>query len=322
MGSVRTSTLFILAFWLASMSWLTWSKLRPSVHFGESPQHDDVLPETAVLLKPIRWRITLNEKRLGWAQHDVERLPDGQGRVDSTVRIEHLSLDQVLRQGFGGLGSLLARGAGQEGTGAEGTLNLRIENSMRFDHFGELLSFECVVVEDGWGECVRLQGTVREAELLVRAYVILPQAGPGAEKKPVYQTRLPLPPDKIVLDSLSPRPRFGQLRVGQRWTFETYNPLLPARPLQSVEAHVLERRVLRQFDRDVATFHVVYEQSNEDGLSLARDMGDVWVTPEGEVVRQSMRWGQMVLAFDRLPDEGGPEPSAFPPAAAGRGASE
>jgi hypothetical protein len=302
MYSLHRSTWFIVFFWMASMSWLSWTKLRPAVRLGQSPQQDDVLPREAVRLSPIRWRIFLNGEPLGWAVHDVERFLDGRGRVDSTVRIERLPVEQALQQGFGSLGSLLSRGLARESAGALGTLSLTIESSMRFDHFGQLEGFESTVLEDRRGECIRIVGSVRETQLLVKAYLLLGFDRRESVREPVYQDILHLPADKLVVDSLAPRPRLRELSVGQHWTFETYHPFFPTRPLQTLEARVEDRRMLRIDDQDVWTFHVVYQRSADDGLSLERRVGDVFVTADGTVVRQTLTWGGITLSFDLLPE--------------------
>lgn len=301
MFSHRTSTLFIAAFWAVSMSWLGWAKLRPAVNQNEPPQNRDVLPADAVELAPVRWRITVNNSEIGWAMHQVKREEDGQGMVESTVRIDQLTLDQLLQQGFGRLGSLFTRGLG-DGSAEFGMLQMTIENAMHFDHFGELEHFACSVREDAWGELIQLNGTVREGELFLRAYLVMDDSQGQTQTEPVYQKVLALPPDKLVIDSLSPRPRFGQLRVGQHWQFESYNPLMPTRPLQTLDATVEERRALRYGGREVMTLRVVYRALDDGGLSLDDELGEVWVTEDGTVLRQTFRWGQMVLEFDRLPD--------------------
>ncbi len=280
------------------MSWLTWTQLRPSAHPGQPPQQDDILPREVVRWEPIRWRISVNGRPLGWAAHDVERLSDGQGRVDSTVRIENLSMEQVLEQGFGSLGAFLLRGLGVPGRDGLGSISFTIENAMRFDSFGELESFESLVQEDSWGDCIRLQGTVRESQLMVKAYLAISDERGEPSLEPVYQEVIDLPPETLVVDSLSPRPRFRDLKVGQQWTFETYHPFFPTHPLQTIEASVEGRRMLRLGAEDVWTTHIVYRRGGDDGLSLERHLGDVYVSSDGTVVRQTLVWGGLTLTFD------------------------
>jgi hypothetical protein len=293
----QRSTWFILSFWLASMGWLTWTKLRPAGRLGQPPPLEDVLPLQAVRMPRSDWQISLNDQPLGWATHQVERFADGQGEVISRVRLERLPIEQALEQGFGSLGSLISRGLGGSGPGL-GDVSLTVDNVMRFDHFGQLESFDSTVHEDQWGECIRIVGTVRENQLLVKAYLRLGPEGDENVLKPVYQNVLPLPADKLVLDSLAPRPRLRNLRIGQHWTFESYHPFFPTRPLQTLEARVEERRMLRIDGQDVWTLRVVYRRAADDGLSLEQRVGDVYVTDDGTVVRQTMTWGGLTLVFD------------------------
>lgn len=312
MFSWRGSTWFTIFFWLASMSWLGWTQLRPALRRARPPQQQDILPMEAVRLPPIHWRIFLNDRVLGWASHDVERMEDGQGRVDSTVRIENLSADQVLQQGLGTLGRLLSRGLnGQEGLRLT-PVRLTVHSSMHFDHYGQLESFSSVVTEDDWGECIQIFGAVRDARLLVKAYLVLGEPDEQLTREPVYQTVLPLPDDAMVVDSLAPYPRLANLQVGQRWTFQSYHPLLPNRPLQTIEAVVKERRVLRIDGQDVWTFRVAYLRGADDGLSLDRHLGDVYVQDDGTVIRQTLKWGRMNVRFDRLPQDADPASSVTP----------
>jgi hypothetical protein len=308
MFTLYRSTWFIIVFWLVSMSWLGWTKLRPAARLGQSPQHNDILPAEAVRLSPIRWRISLGGKPLGWAAHNVERFADGRGEVKSTVRLERLQVEQVLEQGFGSLGSLLSRGLSGHTGGEMATISLTIDSSMGFDHFGQLEGFASSVQEDRWGECIRIVGSVRADQLLVKAYLSLGQENGAAVLEPVSQNIFPLPADKLVADSLAPHPRLRNLKVGQHWTFESYHPFFPTRPLQTLEALVEDRRMLRRDGEDVWTFHVVYRRATDDGLSLERRVGEVFVMADGTVVRQSLTWGGIKLAFDLLSEgAGGPD---------------
>jgi hypothetical protein len=257
-----------------------------------------MLPREAVRLEPGRWRISLNRLPLGWSSQEVERLPDGQGKISSILRFERLPLDQLLENGVGSLGGLLSRGLSRAEFSALGPISLTIRSQMHFNHFAQLESFESLVLEDSWGECIRISGVVRENRLTIQAYLLLGADNDGRGAEPVLQRQLDLPSDKLVVDSLAPRPRYRNLRLGQRWTFETYHPLFPTRPLQTVEAHVADRRVLRIDGRDVRTFHVVCERADDDGLSLERHVGDLFVTADGTVVRQTLTWAGGELTFD------------------------
>ena len=280
------------------MTWLTWTKIFPSTQLVQAPKHADILPETPSRLPTIHWQISLNGKAIGWATHDVERHGDGQGTLASTVQLEKLSADQVFRRDFTNL-AMLAAPKMETKVKDQRQMTLTIQNTMQLEYFGQLSSFECSVTEDKLGECIKLQGTVHEDELVVKAYLLFPVLG-NRKTAPLQELRLPLPADMLVTDCLSPRPHFGRLKLGQTWTFETYNPLFPSHPMQTINARVVGKQILQQEGRDIRTFHVVYERADNNGLSIGRQLGDVWVTRDGKVVRQSMTWGSLELTFDRL----------------------
>ncbi|MCA9150176.1 MAG: hypothetical protein KDA92_12790 [Planctomycetales bacterium] len=299
MSSHRTSTWFILFFWMASMTWLGWTKLRPAATLGQPPVQSEVLPLTVGKQPPVGWKIRLNGKPIGWVEQQIERLPDGQGNVESLLRIQKLRFNQIVSEGFGGLGALIAGGL-TGGVADAPAIDLTIRNSMQFDYFGQLESFECIVTEDRWGECIRLQGIMREKELSLRAYLVMTPDETNPAREPVYTGDLPLPQERLVSDALSPSPRLANLRVGQHWTFEAYNPLTPTRPLQTISARVEDRRALRWGGDDMMTYHVVYQRSDDDGLSVERDLGELWVADDGTVMKQSAHWGQLNLEFELM----------------------
>ena len=282
------------------MTWLGWAKLRPASRPEQAPRQGDLLPTDIARRPPVKWRISLDGAPIGWARQEIERLEDGQGSVTSQVHLERLSIDHVLKRGLGNLAMIAARGLGQYPR----ELTLTIDNRMRFDHFGQLLSFRASVQEGEWGECIRLQGTVYDDQLVVKAYLTLGKDPIRDEAhEPLKELRLRLPENRLLTNSLAPRSQFENLRVGQTWTFETYNPLFPTQPMQTVQATVIGKEMLQQGEERQRTFHVVYERATDDGLSVERGLGDLWVKPDGVVVRQRLTWGTLTLMFDRLPEE-------------------
>jgi hypothetical protein len=314
---VRRVHWLILVFWLASSTWLTWTKLIPPLRTGDPPRYQDVLPDRAVALPPVHWSIQLNGRPLGTASNEVSRQEDGNGCVRSEIQIEGLSVQDLLQPTFGMLGSALQRSLGQSGPGPE--LDLTVENQMFFDAFGQLQAFECRVDVADLDEWIRLRGTVHETQLRLSAFVgretgdVLRNPPP-----PVFRSEVELPADRLVADSLSPRPQFGHLQVGQKWTFQMYRPLLPNQPLELVEAHVDRQDEIEWNGQTVSAFHVVYRRAAGSILSLDQDLGQLWVLTDGTVVRQTLQWGSLVLTFDRQPD-GNPQHDFLPPSDSERG---
>jgi hypothetical protein len=298
---VRRVHWLIVVFWLASSTWLTWTKLIPPLRTGDPPRYEDVLPDRAVMLPPVHWLIELNGKPLGTATNEVSRQADGNGRVRSEIRIRGLSVEDLLQPTFGMLGSVIQRSFGRSGPGPE--LNLNVENQMYFDAFGQLQAFECRVDVADLDEWIRLRGTVHETKLRLSAFVGRDSSDDALRNPspPVFRSEVELPADRLVADSLSPRPRFGRLQIGQKWTFQMYRPLLPSQPLELVEAHVDRLEEIAWEGRMLSAYHVVYRRAAGSILSLDQDLGQLWVLPDGTVVRQTLQWGSLTLTFDRQP---------------------
>ena len=292
--TVRPIHWLIVAFWLGSLGWLTWTKLIPPLRTGDPPRYQDILPDRAVTLPPIRWAILLNGRHLGSAMNAISRQADGNGRVRSEIHIEGLSVQDLLQPTFGMLGSAFQRALGTDGAtrGAQPTLELDISNEMYFDAFGQLQAFECRVDVADLEEWIRLRGTVHDTKLRLTAFVGTETGGTGGHRtEPVYRTEVELPADRLVADSLSPRPRFGSLQVGQQWTFQMYRPLIPNQPLSLVEATVDRRESIPWGEETVTALHVVYRRSAGSVLRLDQELGHLWVLPNGDVVRQTLQWG-------------------------------
>lgn len=300
MSANRLTTWVVLAFWGTSMAWLGYHHLALLPSQMEAPRPQEVLPVETGELKPIRWKLLLDDQPIGWAVHRVRRQDDGYGEIASTVRIEKLSIEHVLRQGIGSLGSLVLRGASKEEISLPESVSITVENQVRFDEYAQLQGFTCKVREDLWGECVHLQGDVDgDDQIQVKAFLTLNERPDEPLGKPLYKTTLRLPDDRSVMDSLAPNPQLRGLRLGQRWSLQTYRPLFPTSPLQLVEAYVASRELVRVGDDVYPTMHVVYERSAQEPLSWERRLGDAWVLDDGTVIRQSLSWGKFTLTFER-----------------------
>ncbi|MDG2385030.1 MAG: hypothetical protein P8N76_25385 [Pirellulaceae bacterium] len=295
------------------MAWLTTTKLIPPLRTGSPPRYEDVLPSEAVQLPPERWSIRLNQRVIGVALNRIRRDPDGRGSISSSVTIPELSLQDLVNQQFGGLSASLLTGFGSDSADAQ-PLRFHLENEMSFDHFGELTGFDCLVDVADLQDCITLRGTVLDDKLQLVAYLKLPDANSDEEPVPkvVHKGQIKLPPDSLLADSLSPRSRFGQLRVGQTWTFQSYRPLTPTHPLQSIEATVESREMIEWNSEQIRAYHVVYRRPVGVILNIDQTLGHVWVRSDGQVLRQSVRWGSLELTFERLPSS--PEEARNSPA--------
>ena len=304
---MRPTTLLILVFWAASMGWLTFTKLPPTTENGIPPQYQDILPDSAIELPPVKWSIRLNDKSIGEATNQIERQEDGQANATSTVWIKELSVDELIGQRLGGLGgAIFQRFQPLSPSGGAGdALSFQVRNEMQFDHFGELTGFDCIVDVADFPECIILRGTVANEKLKLLAYVTIPSAdGKPATRQPVHKSEMDLPAGSLIADSLSPRPRFRDLYVGQEWTFSTYRPLAPNSPLQDVLATVEALETIQWNGEPITAHRVAYQRPTGGVLNLDQQLGVVWVDPTGTVLRQTMNWGALRLTFERLADDG------------------
>lgn len=298
------TTWVVLVFWAGSMAWFARTHLGTTAENQPPPPQQELLPTEPRRLEPIRWRLSLDGRPVGWAEHRVQRREDGFGEIASTVRIERLSVEQLAQQGLGGLGAMLLRGVGQGGTDLADPLSMTVESVLRFDEFGQFHGFNCQVLEDDWGECIHLQGVVVDETLRLKAYLLIGDlVGEGQEGrergKPVFETRLPMPPDGTLTDAFMPSPQMRGLAVGDHWTWDSYLAFFPMSPLKTMEAEVVEEESIEVDGRSTKAFRVEYRRGPEDALSLDRRLGNAWVLADGTVVRQTLVWGQFEIEFAR-----------------------
>src|SRR5688500_11468819 len=93
MGS-RFFNVLILLFWFVTMSWLMVNKVLPPLRIGEPPNYRTIISERDPKV-PVCWRISLNDRPLGWAATHFTSRPDGLVESRSRVYLNYLPLDQV-----------------------------------------------------------------------------------------------------------------------------------------------------------------------------------------------------------------------------------
>lgn len=303
--NVRTVPVLIAILWLGSMGWLTVYKILPGVRAGKPPAYTDVLPEAAVEVPQVSWQIKMNGRVIGEATIDISRQSDGSAQANSTIRIHDLSLADLLDQSLGTLAHFAkdSLGTGGNRQALYRPLELVVGNEMQFSPFGQLEEFRSTVEVADQPDLIEIRGLVLNDELRVSAYVNFnrDQSDPSA---PIFEQRIAVSPEQLIADSLTPRPRFAQLHVGQRWTYQTYRALVPNSPMMSVEAHVTQRESISWQGEEIECYHVALRRADTGGLSLASDMGHLWVGLDGTVLRQSLSWGSTTLDFERLADDG------------------
>ena len=286
-----------LILWVASVGWLFTTKVFPVFSTGSPPDYQSMLPKTMVKEpEPVRWSIRWNGKEIGSAENRITREFDGTGRLASEVRFEQLPVGELMRDVLGILGTL-AKGI----TGDIGPIDLEVFTNLHFDNYGQLSRFETKINVGSLNELLRIDGLVQDDTLDLAARL----KSDGENATEVYRKKeLKLPPDAMVADTFSPRPQLANLKLGQTWTFQSYQPFMPHSPLTLIEARVVGEELIEWNGMMTRAKKVVFQKDSGSGISSTRrPVSETWVTDDGTVVRQDLWMANVKVQFVRLPQD-------------------
>jgi hypothetical protein len=296
----RFYSVFVWTAWLASMSWLFVAKIWPTLHGGHPPDYSVTRSDDS---RPIVWRISWNERRIGMAASRKLSQADGLS-VRHVVQFEHLPLDMILSKTFGPLGAMLKTTSGGD---QPLELELLLATELRFDRQRQFTGFQTVADLGELPEFLRIHGVVdeqRKLDLTTRFGDSV--GGPGK----VLRHKIELPSNAVVNDSFAPRAELRNLQVGQKWTIPVYRPFPPNSPVQIVAAHAERHELILWDGHDVETILVVYRSDAGSGLGSALEpVAREWIRDDGLVLQQEVRWSGATIRFERMA-EGLPEPIA------------
>ena len=182
-------------------------------------------------------------------------------------------------------------------TGEIGPLDLYVLTNLDFDNYGELRRLNTRVDIGSLEELLSIDGIVKEDTLDLAARL----KTDGTQEREVYRDReIKLPPDALVADTFSPRPKLANLKVGQTWTFQSYQPLMPHSPLTLIEAKVTGKELIEWQGRMVRVMKVVFQKDSGSGISTTRrPVSETWVTKDGTVLRQDLWLASVKVQFIR-----------------------
>jgi hypothetical protein len=278
--SNRWFTLAIVLFWLASMTWLIAEKVAPPLLVGEPPlaTPEEVQPART----PVAWQLLLNEQPLGWASTDMLQRPDRVVELRNRVHLNRFPLREMA--------PWLARVLDPQGKDSQSPFDTdsRIET---LD--GRLLGFRTSVSFAKLKDAILVNGTVEQDQLKLNV-----RAGDFN-----YPATTNLYGDATLGDSLSPRARLSNLRVGQTWTEPVYNPLRPPNDsLEVLHATVEREEPVAWHGQIVKAYVVVYRSDPGSDTNAARQArARAWVGSNGDVLKQELAWLGVKLMFVRLP---------------------
>lgn len=279
----RWHTIAILAFWLASMTWLVSRKLLPPLAVGDPPNALAVL-EARRREALVGWELQLNRRPLGWAASRTAPQPDGGAALWGWVHIEGLSLHEALptwlRDRFEG---------GADAPNA--LLTLDVSNCLTTTPQGKLTGFRSKLWLRPFTESIEIVGRLQGNRLTLEATY-------GAVK---YATEALVPADALPTDALSPQSALPGLRLGQAWRLPSFSPLrLPSAALEMIEAAV-EAEDTISWGGDVSRVFVVAYRAEAGFQGLgSQPLGRLWVRADGTVLQQEFLFLDRLLRFVRM----------------------
>ncbi len=299
--SHRLLSICIFIGWVVAMGWLVTTKIVPPMLTGQQPTYQTMLPNAAAH-EMVEWEIRLNGEHVGIASNDIQRNPEGGGRVRTVVNLHEFSVDEIFGELTKGT-RVLSFFSSNKQQPRFGDMHLKITSELQFDVFGELNRFHSNVSIDELVDFIQLNGIVNSQQLLLTVFTN--NYGSGEPNK-IYDNVMKIPPGTLMTDAFSPQPRLARLKVGQSWVFQRYQPLRPSNPIEMMEATV-ERRDAFDWNGESVVANVVAIRREASGSLTAgrQPIGYVWSLKDGTVVRQESMIGSMEVVFDRIaPSEG------------------
>ena len=300
MGSRWYNTL-VLVIWLVSMGWLVVVKIVPSTgwrHRGSNAA--PMMPEFDEGLAAVGWEIHWRQRPIGWAAYRLQPQADGTQEARSTVHFDDLPVTQIARELLGTLAGCVNSDCADRG---DTPIAMQVETNMTFDRLANSQQFVSTVHVGPLRDLVTLTGTALDGRLHVVASVAesLIAGSTKQTKLELYRGEVDLPGRMSVADALAPIPHLRNLRVGQTWLFQTYRPVPFGRPLQLARAKVQREEMLDWHGQRRLVRRVVLRY--EEGASpnaVRQPYSEVWVEPDGTVLKQRLRIANLTVEFFRL----------------------
>ncbi len=310
--SSRWYNVAVAVLWLATMGWLLKEKILPPLIVGEPPSYRTILEADDQSTAPVSWNIELNGKPLGWATSQVRRHEDGVSEIRGRVHISRLPLVELTPAWMSSLVKLLER----DRDGPEIIIALHAASVVEIDPLGRLIGFRS---QTRLGPATPTGDAPLASDMLMNIAIkgtmegdqlnVVVQSGEF-----VYPTRISVPRDALMGDSLSPQMRLPNLRVGQTWTVPICSPFRsPTSPMEVLHATVVRSDPIVWNDRVVPTLLVVYRGDPGSGLTSSQAArGQVWVDRSGNVLKQEVTLFTSRLTFVRRPDDQAIDPGKLP----------
>ena len=91
----RRSSVLVVLFWLATVSWLVSTKILPSLLVGRPPTYQQIAAQDPAQSDVVSWHISLHGRNLGWASTRLERTSDGVVEFHNRVHLVRLPVAEL-----------------------------------------------------------------------------------------------------------------------------------------------------------------------------------------------------------------------------------
>jgi hypothetical protein len=259
------------------------AKVLPPLRVGEPPSYSSI--SRRHIDRPTCWRVSLNDRDIGWAATKAVRRPDGITELYSRVYLSELPLGEIAPPWLAGVLRNLLRDFGP--------LDIDKASCLTIDPLGRLVGMDAKVRIADVPDAIKVVGRVEGSTLNLTIH-----SGGASRELEQY-----LPPDALMTDELAPQATMPGLRVGQTWTVPLYSPFRPSsQPMDILQAAVEREDRLTWNDRPVPCRIIAYRNDSGSGLANDQARGKVWVSHEGEVLRQEISIFRSRVRFVRLAD--------------------
>jgi hypothetical protein len=283
----RWVNLAVVGLWLASMSWLVVEKVLPPLRLGQPPNYQTI-SQARRNEGPVGWRLFWNQEPIGWALSLARPQAHQSTEIRSRVHLDRLPLADLVPE-------WLAR-LFQVPEFQNLRLSMDTSSTLMIDPLGRLVRLHSSVQVGRFPEVVQMEGVVEGNDLLFTI-----RCGQFT-----YETRIPMPPDALLSDALSPQTRLPGLRLGQQWTLPTLSPLGRwNHALEILQAKVEARQPILWDGTTREAYVVAFWPDIATPSAPRTPRGRLWVLPDPDarVIQQEVTLFHSQMQFVRMTEE-------------------
>jgi hypothetical protein len=268
---------------LTTTGWLVVKKVLPPLLVGDPPNYLKIA-EAQNPLPPVGWTVMLGDKPVGWSLTDTKLQPTGLTEIYGRVHFDAMPLDEVMPGWCRTFSHWLNKPVQ--------TLKMDAGSELFIDAFGRLDRFHSSMRLDPLNETVSITGNVegRQLEVMVRTNAIS------------FTREIPLPPNALLSDALSPQTQLPGLHVDQTWTVPEFSPLRPTTNLLEIIRATVEGMEPIVWNGRMENVWVVVYRVDAGNVAEQTPKGKLWVRRDGAVLQQQVSLFDRTFTFVRLPD--------------------